>query len=434
MGGGDSLYDKIDRGMRGCKAVVSCVTQKYSLSPNCRREVSLADALKKPIIPLLLEQIKWPPDGPMSMVFTELLFINFYRDEAVQMTWRGEKFDELIGKLDEFLPALRSNAERKEKNTIPAIKDTNTGQSQGIVGKENVAGDRRETGRAVNMTSTNQKKTATNTSSTTGRVTSGVKRGDNKGSDEGKNMAVKDKHIAPTAKDSKLTNSNNRKSAGLVRSPQNNAATNPKSGSSGISTQANRRNIKDEAPDKNTPNVQDKAKPTPTNMATYSYDKGQNAETNAIISEKADVYASSDKNNSTITKTPQKTDNKNTGQGLVQSDATDRKSKGSSSKNNADVSNSNANGNIRETSDKKNVKTNDANQVSHNTRHVPIVTNEQQTAIRNTYGDTSNNSVELKLTEAKKLNASGNRKQQQNSNRQQGSVSDQNTSKSCVII
>ena len=100
MGGGDSLYDKIDRGMRGCKAVVSCITQKYSLSANCRREVSLADALKKPIIPIMLEQIKWPPDGPMSMVFTELLYINFYRDEAVQMTWKGDQFDELVAKLN----------------------------------------------------------------------------------------------------------------------------------------------------------------------------------------------------------------------------------------------------------------------------------------------------------------------------------------------
>ena len=115
MGGGDSLYDKIDKGMRGCKAVVSCVTQKYSLSANCRREVSLADALKKPIIPLLLEQMKWPPDGPMSMLFTELLYINFYRDDNVQMTWRGDTFDELIKKLGQFVPVIETNAGSNDK-------------------------------------------------------------------------------------------------------------------------------------------------------------------------------------------------------------------------------------------------------------------------------------------------------------------------------
>ena len=115
MGGGDSLYDKIDRGIRGCKAVIPCVTQKYSLSANCRREISLADALKKPIIPILLEQMKWPPDGPMSMVFTELLYINCYEDEKLQITWKGEKFDELTEKLRQYVPVTKSSQSRKDK-------------------------------------------------------------------------------------------------------------------------------------------------------------------------------------------------------------------------------------------------------------------------------------------------------------------------------
>ncbi|XP_074660439.1 uncharacterized protein LOC141912910 isoform X2 [Tubulanus polymorphus] len=99
MGGGDSLYDKIDRGIRNCRVVVSCVTETYSKSANCRKEVSLCDALKKPIIPLLLEDTRWPPGGPMSMVFTELLYIDFAHEENVQETWTGNSFDQLFEKL-----------------------------------------------------------------------------------------------------------------------------------------------------------------------------------------------------------------------------------------------------------------------------------------------------------------------------------------------
>ncbi|KAL5004991.1 hypothetical protein ScPMuIL_018447 [Solemya velum] len=56
MGGGDSLYDKIDRRVWECEVVLSCVTQKYALSANCHRELRLADALKKPIVPLFISQ------------------------------------------------------------------------------------------------------------------------------------------------------------------------------------------------------------------------------------------------------------------------------------------------------------------------------------------------------------------------------------------
>ena len=107
MGGGDSLYDKIDKGIRGCKVVLTCVTSKYALSANCRREVSLADALKKPLIPLLLEKMTWPPEGPMSMAFTQLLYINFHSpDVSIQNTWECPQLDELIAKICIHLPQI----------------------------------------------------------------------------------------------------------------------------------------------------------------------------------------------------------------------------------------------------------------------------------------------------------------------------------------
>ncbi|CAL1527344.1 unnamed protein product [Lymnaea stagnalis] len=126
MGGGDSLYDKIDRGLRGCQVVLSCVTQKYALSANCRREVSLADALKKPLIPLLLEQRTWPPAGPMGMVLTQLLYINFSKDESVQMKWEGPEFDEMLKKIYENIPkalVTSKNQSVRSSDGIKVLKD-----------------------------------------------------------------------------------------------------------------------------------------------------------------------------------------------------------------------------------------------------------------------------------------------------------------------
>ena len=107
MEGGDSLYDKIDRGVRGCRVVLTMISPKYALSANCRREVSLADSLKKPIIPLLLDKMDWPPPGPMSMVFTQLLYIDFTKDPSIQLSWSGDKFEECVSNILEKAPELK---------------------------------------------------------------------------------------------------------------------------------------------------------------------------------------------------------------------------------------------------------------------------------------------------------------------------------------
>ena len=88
--------------MLGRQVVVSSVTPKYALSANCRREVSLSDALAKPIIPLLMEPMSWPPEGPMSMPFTGLLYIDFTR-ESTQARFDDAKFEELVQQIKERL-------------------------------------------------------------------------------------------------------------------------------------------------------------------------------------------------------------------------------------------------------------------------------------------------------------------------------------------
>jgi hypothetical protein len=128
MGGGDSLFDAIDKGIRKSKVVVSHVTSKYALSANCRREVSLSDAIKKPIIPLLLDNMTWPPEGPMSMVFTQLLYIDFKDNSAsAQQLWSGPRLDQLITKIDGHLGRSKTRPALAKKADITGpVQPTNT--------------------------------------------------------------------------------------------------------------------------------------------------------------------------------------------------------------------------------------------------------------------------------------------------------------------
>lgn len=94
MGGGDALFAEIDAGMRGAKVVISCVTPKYTKSENCQRELTLADCLKKPIIPLLFDNANgWPPPGQMSLIFAKLLYIDM---TGKQNHIPQKKFEELV--------------------------------------------------------------------------------------------------------------------------------------------------------------------------------------------------------------------------------------------------------------------------------------------------------------------------------------------------
>ena len=64
------------------------------MSENCQREVTLADILKKPVVPLLFDkEIGWPPPGQMSLIFAKLLYIDMTGKEgAIPQT----KLEELV--------------------------------------------------------------------------------------------------------------------------------------------------------------------------------------------------------------------------------------------------------------------------------------------------------------------------------------------------
>ncbi|CAL1548058.1 unnamed protein product [Lymnaea stagnalis] len=54
---GETLQSQIHRTMKACHAVVCFITPKYLQSDNCAKDLSLADAFQKPIIPLLLRYV-----------------------------------------------------------------------------------------------------------------------------------------------------------------------------------------------------------------------------------------------------------------------------------------------------------------------------------------------------------------------------------------
>ena len=63
-------------------------------------QVNLAANLGKPMIPLLMEKMSWPPAGSMGPIFGEYIFIRFFarpnEPKADDEYWPSAKFDELL--------------------------------------------------------------------------------------------------------------------------------------------------------------------------------------------------------------------------------------------------------------------------------------------------------------------------------------------------
>lgn len=76
--------------------VICCVTDRYCKSEMCSREVTLADNLRKPIIPVLFEFIDWPPAGQLALIFTKLLYVDMSQNPG---TFPQNKLQELFLKV-----------------------------------------------------------------------------------------------------------------------------------------------------------------------------------------------------------------------------------------------------------------------------------------------------------------------------------------------
>eukprot|EP00056_Hartaetosiga_gracilis_P013879 m.234019 g.234019 ORF g.234019 m.234019 type:complete len:103 (-) comp13911_c4_seq2:112-420(-) len=86
MSVGDNLLEQIDKGIRSSDLFCSFISSEYAESQNCRKEVLLADNLKKPMLSILVQppsRIPWPPTGPMGPVFAGSLYVECVSDSQL---------------------------------------------------------------------------------------------------------------------------------------------------------------------------------------------------------------------------------------------------------------------------------------------------------------------------------------------------------------
>ena len=68
------------------------------------RQVNLSVSLGKPMIPLLMEKMSWPPKGSMGPIFSEYLFVRFFtrpgEESGDDRYWPVPKFQEMLMQLN----------------------------------------------------------------------------------------------------------------------------------------------------------------------------------------------------------------------------------------------------------------------------------------------------------------------------------------------
>ena len=64
----ESLTTQIQRNMKASSVVVCCITPKYMQSDNCVKDLTLAENLRKAIVPVMLRFCPWPPESAPAPV------------------------------------------------------------------------------------------------------------------------------------------------------------------------------------------------------------------------------------------------------------------------------------------------------------------------------------------------------------------------------
>ena len=80
------------------QTIFTCLIYKYTFM--IILQVTLSITLGKPVIPLLMEKMSWPPPGSMGPLFSEYLFVRFFsrdgEETGDERYWPTAKYTELL--------------------------------------------------------------------------------------------------------------------------------------------------------------------------------------------------------------------------------------------------------------------------------------------------------------------------------------------------
>lgn len=98
---GKTLESQLMNGLKKTKCVVCFITEKYSKSENCLRELSFAMSMtNKPIIVMLEHFDKCADDVQFKIINAARL--NFYKNNEANL-WSGDYYDQLIKSVDFYV-------------------------------------------------------------------------------------------------------------------------------------------------------------------------------------------------------------------------------------------------------------------------------------------------------------------------------------------
>ena len=99
---GTWLYDEITKGIKNCSVFICCITNKYSLSENCKREIMYAIDQRKKVIALMFENLKISELEGIGFAINPLLRINCYK-EPLFYIGEGKVYENLIESIKHYL-------------------------------------------------------------------------------------------------------------------------------------------------------------------------------------------------------------------------------------------------------------------------------------------------------------------------------------------